>query len=187
MVKLHLCCGDVYLQDYINIDVDGKLAFDCTQAEIDANKTTLVKYFKYPFGTPRRPIIVDRRLNLLEKWDYADNSIDEVVMISCFEHFEHHTELPHVLREVTRVLRPGGVYKFDFPNIKDAVLKYHDTNMQFCAELIYCNRKNKYSEHKWGYSPTSIPIYLPEKQWQLEFGDIVHHDYPMTGCLATKL
>lgn len=185
-MKLHLCCGDIYLDWYLNTDVSGLMVQDCTPEMLEANKTTIDKYFKYPFGTPRRPIIMDEKLDLLDKWRFKANSISEIVMISAFEHFEHISEVPHIVSEAYRVLKPGGVWKFDFPNIKEIVDIYYDLNPEFCSELIYCNHKNKYSEHKWGYSEDSIQFYLFSSDWDLEFKDVVKHDYPMIGCWATK-
>jgi SAM-dependent methyltransferase len=188
-MKLHMCCGDIYLEGYVNCDIVGEVR---KPGEENPNSTTLDRYFKYPFKrdfTRRepRPFVVDKLMNLLEPWPFEDGSVQEIVSISAWEHFEHHTELPFIIREVYRVLRSGGVWKFDFPNIREIVDLYHDTDPEFMAEQIYCNHKNKYSVHQWGYTPQSIPWYLPPSGWTLEFGDVVKHDYPMTGVTATKL
>jgi len=48
-----------------------------------------------------------------EALPYADESFDAVV---CVDVLEHVSDLPRVLREVSRVLRPGGMFLFDTIN-----------------------------------------------------------------------
>ena len=160
MKKIHLCCGDVYLDGYENCDIDGYRMFDSHQAvrnylneECDAcsdiiylengnpNITDLDHYFKFPFETEvskrvRRPFIIDTKMNILATWQWADQSVDEIVSVSAFEHFEHLTELPHIISEAHRVLKPGGIWKFDFPDVKQVVEDYYDAAPEFCMELI---------------------------------------------------
>lgn len=194
-MKLHLCCGDVYLVGYNNCDIVGDVVQNFMVEDnicVNPNETTLDKYFKHPFKRDaekrlRRPFVVDTLMNILEKWPFADKSVTEIVSVSAWEHFEHHTELQHIIKEVERVLVPGGVWKFDFPDIKKIVELYHDSDPFFMAEQIYCNHKNKYSVHQWGYTTKSIPDYLVPKKWKLEFKDVVKHDYPMQGVWATKI
>lgn len=199
MKKIHLCCGDVYLDGYENCDIASPNAYvigkDADYGRIidpTMNRTTLKKYFKFPFKIDvykrvRRDFILDREMNILEEWEWEDSSVDEIVMISGFEHFEHLTEIPHIVHQAYRVLKPGGVWKFDFPDIYNQVKKYHGKNDEFMMELIYCNHKNKYSVHQWGYTKKTIPNYLKKENWKLKFGDIVKHDYPMIGVSATKI
>jgi len=188
-MKVHLCCGATYLTGYLNCDIVGENAL--LHPTPNDNETTVEKYFKIPFEMDatkriRKPFIIDHQMNILEKWPFLDHSIDEIITVSTWEHFEHKDELPHLIQEAYRCLKPGAVWKFDFPDIKKVVELYHDDNMEFCAEQIYCNHKNKYSVHQWGYSPKTIPLYLTPDKWDLDFKDVVKHDYPMTGCWAVK-
>jgi SAM-dependent methyltransferase len=209
-MKLHLCCGDIYLKGYVNCDIFGyQISKDGYSANnyddilgdvinfplgVNPNETTLDNYFKFPFEPDvtkriRRQFIIDIKMNILEKWPFEDGSVDEIVMISGFEHFEHLTELPHIISEAQRVLKKGGVWKFDFPDIYNQVLSYHGIdaeNDEFMIELIYCNHKNKYSVHQWGYTRLTLPKYLKPELWKLEFKDVVKHDYPMIGVHAFK-
>ena len=45
---------------------------------------------------------------------YADNSFDVLTMLAVFEHFDKE-KLIQILREVKRVLKPGGVYILTVP------------------------------------------------------------------------
>jgi len=194
-LKLHLACGDVYLKDYINIDIIGEYVSDYmnrTKSKINPNETTIDNYFKFPWQQDRskrkaRPFIIDKKMNILKRWQFASNSVSEIVMINAIEHFNKNTEILYIINEAYRVLETNGIFKFDFPNIRRIVTKYYDKNPEFCMELIYCNHKNKYSIHKWGYTLKSIKNYFNPKLWQLKFKQVVKHDYPSTGCWAIKL
>ena len=170
---------------YTNIDIEGTSVRYCTEKEIKRNITILDKYFTRPFGTPRGSIIVDRKMDLLKKWDYKTNSVEEIVMISVFEHFSKQ-EAFHIVNEIKRVLQHGGKLIVDFPDIKKDISLYYDKNPEFLMELIYCNHKNKYSVHHWGYTPSTF-----RKLWGngfiVEQKTIVKHAYPTIGMVVTKL
>lgn len=193
-MKLHYCCGATYLDGYINIDVVGQLVSESTPEQIEANRTTLDKYFKYPFNPDhaqrqlnKRPFILDRKESILDRWNFDDDSVDEVLLISAWEHFHRITEIPHIVSEAYRVLRKGGQFKFDYPHIKAVVDQYYYDNPEFMYELIYCNQKDPLSIHRWGYNSITIGSYLGDR-WSniMAPTTIVAHDYPMQGVIATK-
>ena len=49
---------------------------------------------------------------------FADNSIDEVYASHVLEHLGFREELPKALREIWRVLKPGGVLKISVPDFE---------------------------------------------------------------------
>lgn len=211
-MKLHWCCGDVYLKGYRNLDISGHVILpngvcavnnDGHEDSVDLsngniNETILENYFKFPFiedpverRKNKRPFILDYKQNILKTWVYDDASIDEIVMISCIEHFDPVKELPHILTEINRVLKTGGKLIIDFPDIKKQVDEYHGKDDEFMMELIYCNHKNPYSIHHWGFTETTFPLYLEKYQipyttWECKRNDIVKHDYPMIGMECIK-
>ena len=182
-MKLHLCCGDVYLEGYFNVDITGLLSYTVTD---NPNVTTLSQYYKYNFkqDTPR-VFIIDKQMNILDRWDFEDKSIEEVVMISAIEHFPK-LEAEYIVSEVKRVLQPGGKFIFDFPDILGDVKWYAESNPEFLMELIYCNHKNKYSIHHWGYTVKTANTLLGDGWVSITEKTIVVHDYPMTGIVAVK-
>ncbi len=182
-MKLHLACGDVYLKGFVNIDIQGIYAKNLKTE--NPNETTLEKYFKYPFGSPRREIIIDRRMNLLQPWDFEEESVEEIVIISCIEHFTK-TQAEFVMSEIKRVLKPYGRLIFDFPDIKETIKKYYDSDPEHMIRLIYCNQKDEYSLHKWGYTPKTIRELLGEGWLCIQEMTIVKHEYPMIGMICTK-
>lgn len=197
MKRVHLTCGAVYLQGYENCDIVGTIVEPFHQSLLadgiveNPNATTLDKYYRYPLELDfnkrvHREFLVDRLMDIKKEWPWEDNSLDEIVEIASFEHFEHKTEIPHIIKEAHRCLKKGGIWKFDFPDIKGIINTYADKDDQFMMEQIYCNRKNEYSVHCWSYTENTIPLYLDEKKWNIKYGQIVHHDYPMIGVTATK-
>jgi len=183
MTKIHLGCGTVYLEGYENLDIGGKFV---DEVESNPNLTTLDKYFKYPLGSPRREIIKDGHLNFLVPWEgYEDNSVDEIAAISVIEHFTK-KEAQFIVSEIKRVLKPSGKLIMDFPDIKQQVLSFIDVDPEWCYELIFCNHKNKYSVHKWGYTFETFKELLGDGWKSIIKKRIVWHEYPMIGIEAQK-
>lgn len=97
---------------------------------------------------------------------FDDGSVDEILGLHIFEHF-YRWECDDVIKEWTRVLRPGGVLILELPNL-----------IKFCQNIID-GRKGKHPDqlgmwgawgdprerdpfmsHKWGWSPDSLTEFL---------------------------
>ena len=187
-MKLHWCCGDIYLEGYVNLDTKGTIASILFE---NPNKTTIENYYACPFEQAfgkrqRREFIVDMPADILRTWPFMDASVEEIVMISCWEHFTQ-DEIQHIKAEIKRVLRAGGKLIVDFPDLRKDIELYIDTDPEYCMELIYCNWKNEYSQHKWGYTPASFARLWPQWQFTVTEKTIVQHDYPMIGMEVVKI
>ena len=187
-MKLHWCCGDIYLDGYINMDVVG-IEKNGSLCGVEANLTTLDNYYKKPFETnfhkrQRGVFIVDQIENILRPWPFEFESVDEIVMISCWEHFFKH-EIIIIKSEIERVLKRGGRLIVDFPNIVADVSKYYKSDPDYLMELIYCNGKDERSIHKWGYTAKSFAAMWSDK-FTVTRKTIVKHDYPMIGMEVIK-
>lgn len=183
-INLHICAGDVYLAPgYINIDIKGKLATEVTN---NPNKTDLEHYYKYAFRKSKpREFIIDKQMNILEKWDYKDNTIHEIIMISAIEHFTR-TEAEFIISEIKRVLKPSGQLIIDFPDVKKDIELYYDKNPEFMFELLYCNHKDRLSTHNWGYTKITFEKLLGNGWKEIIWTNIIEHNYPMLGVLCIK-
>lgn len=184
-MKLHLCCGDIYLEGYLNLDIKGQLVNKSSIKDLNKNKTTLSNYFKHPFGSPRRKIIVDKNMDLLKSWKLKKDSIDGIVMISGIEHF-YLQDAKFIISEIKRVLKPNGKLIIDFPDIKKQIKLYYDKDPNFCMELIYCNHKDIFSAHHWGYTTETFFELLGNGWKSMKKKTIVKHAYPMIGIVAIK-
>ena len=182
-IMLHVCAGDVYLRGYTNIDIKGKLI---TEVKHNQNKTDVDHYYKYTFRKSQpREFIIDKQMNILEKWDYKDKTVSEIIMISAIEHFTR-IEAEFIISEIKRVLKSNGQLIIDFPDIKKDVELYYDINPEFMIELLYCNHKNRFSTHNWGYTQTTFTKLLGEGWKELVWGNVIRHNYPMIGALCIK-
>ena len=55
---------------------------------------------------------------------FADGSVEEVYASHVLEHLSHRDELPCALREIARVLRPGGLFRLSVPDFDQLVRLY---------------------------------------------------------------
>jgi predicted SAM-dependent methyltransferase len=68
----------------------------------------------------------DLRLDLRERWPFADASVSHVYSEHVFEHFEIRQEVPHFLSEARRVLRPRGFFDVGVPDTEWPIRAYLD-------------------------------------------------------------
>ena len=105
MVKLNLGCASRLLSGYINIDLDSleQIKERYPNIEVDDSHKFL-------------------QANILEL-PFEDETVDEVRADAFLEHLSFKEE-PIMFREVYRVLKPGGVFKFSVPDFEDTVKKW---------------------------------------------------------------
>jgi len=178
-MRVHLCCGDIYLKDYVNIDIKGKLASSLKE---NPNLTTLDKYYADREIGCARDIILDCEMDV-RNLGLGQGELDEVLMISAFEHFTYE-EAKNICRAVYASLKSGGKFRFDFPDIVNTAKYFSNEKM---IRLIYGSYKNEYARHKWGYTKKTIIELLNRIGFiDIRFGQIVKHEYPMIGVTAVK-
>lgn len=188
-MKLHLCCGTVYLNGYLNVDIHGYLKKEAAEIGLKGESTTFDQYYTKPLSrTPleqRGQFIVDQRVDLLQEWPWGDESASKIVMIQSLEHFLPE-ECLFLLREINRVLKPGGAFIFDFPDVVRTVLDYYEQDFEQMIRLLYCNHKDKYSIHKIGFNKRMFRhMLMTTGSWaEIEFKKVVEHDYPVIGGIA---
>ena len=177
-MKIQLCCGDRYLDGYVNVDRVG------SSARRPRNKVTLENYYDHPLHE-NQEVIIDAWMDIEKTWSFEPESADEIVMISAIEHFSREAA-ERILEKVYTTLKYGGVFKFDFPDIEQTVLLFRN-NPEYMMRLIYGSQKNDGAFHRWGYTTETITEKLKCNPWKfIDFGDIVKHDYPMIGCICEK-
>lgn len=183
-MKLHLCCGDVYLTGYVNCDIDGILVapgFDVTQV---TTPTTLENYYAGHELGKRNYTFIDQRIDLtVHPFSFADSSVSEIVMINAIEHFTLQ-QARAIIGEFERICKLGARLLIDFPDIYATVERYYADDPEFCMRHIYCNQRNDYLSHRWGYTKKTF-TQLMGNHWALKFREIVQHAYPVIGCEAT--
>jgi hypothetical protein len=107
-LRLHLACGDVYLDGYVNVEAVGELAME-NPALATANATVVERYFKRPyrkrlFGHDKRGhIVVDLRADVADLSVFADGSVDEILAVNLLDHLRFQ-DVPTAVVEWHRVL-----------------------------------------------------------------------------------
>lgn len=99
--KLHLGCGDNYLEGYINID-------------LPLENQTIIE------GK------ADMRSNIFDL-DFKKESIDEIRLHQVFEHFSRQESLSLILMW-RQWLKPGGVLIIETPDFEECVKKFLETD-----------------------------------------------------------
>ena len=168
-LKLHVGCGTVYLDGYVNLDlyVEGYSFLASDRPDLLArNRTTVDRYYKVEEsretleGGPREPqhCVVDRYAPM-DALPYEPNTADEVRSVQSLEHLSM-KEGPRVLKHWHEVLRPGGVLHVDVPDFEETARQLlaqpDEPSKDWYYRLVYGSQKNAYAFHKNGFSPARL-------------------------------
>ena len=133
-IRLNLGCGSRVLEGWVNVDL--------------VSRETTKKVKKEP------EVVSDIR-----KLPFPDDYADEAMAIHVVEHF-HVWEVPDLLREWIRVLKPGSPLIIEVPDL-DKVISYMANGMKnpsftmwpLYGDPSYCD---PLMGHKWGYTPITL-------------------------------
>lgn len=93
-----------------------------------------------------------------------DSSADELMALHLVEHF-FRWEIPEVLAEWKRLLKPGGLLVLELPNIEAAcknLLAGMDDQMGMWPLYGDWSHRDPYMMHKHGYTPRTIEALVAE-------------------------
>ena len=198
--KLHVGCGTVYLDGYVNLDVEVPgYSFLASERPdlLERNRTTVDRYYKVEEsratleGGPRNAqhCVVDRYADL-RALPYERDSVDEIRSVQSLEHLDM-KEGPRVLRHWRDLLRPGGVLHVDVPDFEETARQLlaqpDEPSKEWYYRLVYGSQKNPYAFHKNGFSPARLEWMLREAG----FREVRHvpntiHFYPVAIAEAIK-
>lgn len=198
--KLHVGCGTVYLDGYVNLDVEVPgYSFLATERPdlLERNRTTVDRYYKVEEsratleGGPRgaQHCVVDRYADL-RALPYERDSVDEIRSVQALEHLDR-KEGPRVLRHWRDLLRPGGILHVDVPDFEETARQLlaqpDEPSKEWYYRLVYGSQKNAYAFHKNGFSPARLEWMLREAG----FREVRHvpntlHFYPVAIAEAIK-
>ena len=173
-LRLHLGCGTVYLQGYVNIDMHipeySFLAKDRPDL-VEQNKTTVDRYYKEEQTKETlhnkqidKYCVADRFMDI-RNLDYPENSVDEILIVQTFEHFSR-KEASKALDNWYKILKPEGKLCIDVPDFEETarqlLAQKDEKEKEWYYRLIYGSQKNDYSFHKDGYSFAKLKRMLEE-------------------------
>lgn len=190
-IKLHLGCGTVYLDGYVNIDMEGVPAKLHPERK-EHNLTTIDKYYKYPFRKNMYNKVYDIKDDVTKLNGFEENSVDEILSVNLIDHMKK-DEFLDMLMVWKKVLKPGGVLIIDVDDRRKQaqILVEADTveKIEWAMRLIYCHHRTKYDTHYWGYTPEYLKSILEDNGFNYVWTKtdyIVHDVYPNFQIKATN-
>lgn len=103
--------------------------------------------------------------NVMDLSMFEDASWDEVYGSHILEHLDYQTELPHVLKELYRILKPEGVLKISVPDLEILAKLLLRPELNFQARfhvmrMIMGGQTNPYDYHKVGLTYEFLQAFL---------------------------
>lgn len=138
VIKLHLGCGDRYLDGYTNID-------------FPTSEHTVMKV--------KADVYQDVRT-----LEYKDGSVDEIRTHHMFEHFSRQEALK-LLAQWRRWLKPNGVLRIEMPDFGRAAFWYSFSGLRRRFELsrhIFGSQEAKWAFHLDGWDRKKLKFVLKQ-------------------------
>lgn len=139
-VKLHLGCGTVMMDGYINVDGD------------------YMKDKGYPITYH----------DITKEFPLPNNCVDEILSIHVIEHFPRNI-VSNIMKEWLRILKPGGFVATEWPDtlkacqeiVKNpAIMWSNDRRALKRTMYVFWFDDSRYDDvammHRWGYSEDSL-------------------------------
>jgi predicted SAM-dependent methyltransferase len=192
--RIHVGCGTVYLDGYINVDVRSEKTFLASQRPdlVEAYKTTDSNYY----GRHQDKTIDKLRKGPLDQELVCDEygtffdlpgsswTADEILARHVFEHMSL-TEAHRALDECDKKLQAGGVLRLDVPDHEETLRLYKQTGDEFYVRHLLGPRKNDYGYHCMSYTKELLKKVVESHGFILEAEEPNIHFYP-AFCLRFK-
>lgn len=199
-LKLHVGCGTVYLEGYVNLDVPvAGYSFLASERPdlVERNRTTVERYYKkeesretLERGPGEEQFCVVDGYATMDALPYPPASVDEIRSVQCLEHVSM-KEGPRILRHWWELLKSGGVAHVDVPDFEETVRQLlaqsDEASKDWYYRLVYGSQKNAYAYHKNGFSPARLERMLREAGFRdvRRLANTIHF-YPVTIAEGIK-
>lgn len=198
MRRLHLGNGTIYLQDFINIDLqlDHHYLALVRPDLVDKNITTVDNYYKEDVTQETienksrqfREVVCDMFADIRDL-PFAEESIDEIRSVQVFEHFSYQ-EGEKLLDHWYKLLKPGGKVHIDIPDLDGTIQLYNNAktsdDVNWAVRLLFGSQKNNVGVHKGMYTKDMIKVLLKQHNFKdITFGENIHF-YPAFSVEGTK-
>ena len=159
--KLHIGCFDVVHDGWLNTDVTPHMAIARVPALARALHAGGIlsdeRWAAHESGAFRRV----RYLDITRPFPFRDSSVDAVLASHVLEHLTRQ-EAADCVREIHRVLRPGGVLRVAVPDLDEVIAAYdpRDPDSFLFGLLQGTERSTSRHRHWWNYNETSMHALL---------------------------
>ncbi len=199
-LKLHVGCGTVYLEGYVNIDVKREgLSFLASERPdlVAARRTTFDRYYKDEVSKDvllakreESRVVVADSFQEITRLDYPPDSVEMIVCVQTLEHLTK-DEVSRALENWHTILKPGGVLHIDVPDFEETarllLAQDSEEEKEWYYRLIYGSQKDEFSIHKDGYSKEKLSRILTSHGFKnLTQMPNTRHFYPSIIIESTK-
>jgi SAM-dependent methyltransferase len=164
-LRIHVGCGNIYLDGYINADAQGELAKSRPDL-VEANLTTIDDYYGRKVAytdihniPPRGMNVVDILDDMLH-FEMPPKSVDKIVCVQTLEHVNPDTG-EELVAKWSQALRYQGVLILSVPDTAATVeILLNETTRGFAIQHLAGTRKDEYSYHHNWYTHHSLEMLL---------------------------
>ncbi len=184
-MKLHVGCGTVYLDGYVNIDMPGSHTLLANESPdtVEALRTTERDYYARHKDVTEESVVsgpshqggVCDAYGALQALPVEDGAADEILARQVFEHLSI-TEAKEALYECNRALRSGGILRIDVPDHEQSMAEYRKTGEAFFKRHVLGSRKDEFAYHIMGYTVQALVVLAKQfgfsfiqQEWNIHF------------------
>lgn len=176
--QLHLGCFDCPVDGWLNTDITPHIWISrfplLASVLYKAGKMSEERFQQHKLGIFRKV----RYLDLTKNLPYPKNTFKYVFSSHVFEHLPRAT-LARLLREVHRVLQPGGTMRVSVPDLTIMVNSYQEEDGDAFVKAIFeIDQANTKNRHHWMYNEQSMRALLSEAS----FANITRCQYRQGKC-----
>jgi len=192
--RIHVGCGTVYLDGWINVDVRSEKTFLAKNRPdlVRAYKTTDEDYYarhKDKTIDKLRSGPLDQELVCDEYGTFFDLpgsswTANEILARHVFEHMSL-SEAHRALDECDKKLMPGGCLRLDVPDHEMTLKKYKETGDDFYVRHLLGPRKNDFGYHCMSYTRDLLKKTVEQHGFIFEAEEPNIHFYP-AFCLRFR-
>jgi len=171
MIRLHIGCGAVYLDSYINVDIESPKTYLAKDRPdlVERWRTTADRYYaKHEDKTidvlRHGPLDQEYVCDIYGSFTglpFAAGSIDEVLSRHTFEHLSQR-EASRALDAVEQLLKAGGRLVLDVPDHEATLELFKETGDPFYMRHLLGPKRDNHGYHMMSYTRPTLTALLEE-------------------------
>lgn len=197
-MNLHLGCGTVYLDGWLNVDYFG-VGRSAAPSSYQENVTDIQHYYRYPykpapFGEKphKRQVIVDVRADAT-KLPFQNDSVDRILSVNFINHVRFQ-DFQGMIHDWHRVLKTDGTLIIDVDDVVGMCRNVVNANtmkeLEKALRYLHCHSRTSFDSHLWGYTEEYLTYLLEPVGFKFAWrnDEYIHHDadYPRFLAAYTK-